>query len=140
MLETVFFIVNFLIFLCWIPLLVSPFSKFTQTFIHSWWLWSICGFVYLTMLIVFGQEIDWMKLAMPNLEGISLLLSIKEIGAIAWVHLLIFDLFAGRYIVSDVSSKKRLVRPFLIITLMAGPLGLSLYLVFRRYRNGHFRI
>jgi hypothetical protein len=54
---------------------------------------------------------------------------------IGWTHYLAFDLFVARWIAIDADDKgvKRLAQlPFLFFTLMAGPIGLLSWLLYRR--------
>jgi len=56
---------------------------------------------------------------------------------LGWTHYLAFDLFIGQWIARDADNKgfNRLVQlPFLFLTLMAGPIGLLLWLVVRERR------
>ena len=56
---------------------------------------------------------------------------------VGWTHYLAFDLFVGLWIARDADAKhfSRLVQaPFLFATLMAGPLGLLLWLAIRERR------
>ena len=56
---------------------------------------------------------------------------------LGWTHYLAFDLFVGQWIARDADNKgfHRLVQlPFLLVTLMAGPIGLLLWLVVREQR------
>jgi hypothetical protein len=64
---------------------------------------------------------------------------------IGWTHYLAFDLFVGLWISRDGDAKNisRFIQaPILIATLMAGPLGLGLWLLIREpaaRRQGRFR-
>jgi hypothetical protein len=64
---------------------------------------------------------------------------------IGWTHYLAFDLFVGLWIARDADAKdvSRLVQaPILIATLMAGPLGLLVWLALREpaaRKQGRFR-
>jgi hypothetical protein len=64
---------------------------------------------------------------------------------IGWTHYLAFDLFVGLWIARDGDAKNisRLIQaPILFATLMAGPLGLGLWLLLREpaaRRQGRFR-
>lgn len=56
---------------------------------------------------------------------------------IGWIHYLAFDLFVGVWIARDADAKNfhRLIQiPVLFATLMAGPLGLLLWLLIRERR------
>ncbi len=57
---------------------------------------------------------------------------------IGWTHYLAFDLFVGLWIARDADSKgvgRLLQLPFLFATLMAGPIGLLSWLLFRETRS-----
>ncbi len=57
---------------------------------------------------------------------------------IGWTHYLAFDLFVGLWIAKDADHKgfSRLVQlPFLFATLIAGPVGLLLWLIVRERRE-----
>lgn len=64
---------------------------------------------------------------------------------IGWTHYLAFDLFVGLWIARDGDAKgisRLLQAPILFATLMAGPLGLGLWLLVREpaaRRQGRFR-
>ena len=72
-----------------------------------------------------------------SIAGIrSLFLSDAGI-VIGWTHYLAFDLFVGLWIAKDADNKgfSRMVQlPFLFATLMAGPIGLLLWLFVREGR------
>ena len=56
---------------------------------------------------------------------------------VGWIHYLAFDLFAGIWIARDADSKgfsRILQAPILFFTLMAGPLGLLIWLIVREGR------
>ena len=51
-----------------------------------------------------------------------------------WTHYLVFDLFVGAWILREARRLDVEARPFLLFTLMAGPLGLGSFLVRRAWR------
>ena len=56
---------------------------------------------------------------------------------LGWTHYLAFDLFTGLWIARDADNKAfgRLVQaPVLVLTFLAGPLGLLIWLVLRERR------
>ena len=56
---------------------------------------------------------------------------------VGWTHYLAFDLFVGLWIAKDADAKgmhRLLQLPILFATLMAGPIGLLLYLIAREPR------
>jgi hypothetical protein len=73
-------------------------------------------------------------LANPRLADIAHLLGTPDGATIGWIHFLALDFFVGRWAYLD--SRDRglsawLVSPVLFVTLLAGPLGLALYLLLR---------
>src|SRR5437016_3412191 len=76
-------------------------------------------------------------LAQPTLDGIRHLLGSPVGAAAGWAHFLVFDLFVGRWIYLD-SRDRRIsplaTAPVLVLTVLAGPLGLGAYLAVRAAR------
>lgn len=72
-----------------------------------------------------------------SIEGVRTLFSSDAGITIGWVHYLAFDLFVGLWIARDADAKgfNRIVQlPVLFATLMAGPLGLLIWLAVREKR------
>ena len=72
-----------------------------------------------------------------SIEGVRQIFSSDAGVTIGWIHYLAFDLFVGLWIARDADAKgfSRLVQaPILFATLMAGPLGLVLWLLIRERR------
>ena len=72
-----------------------------------------------------------------SIEGVRQIFSSDAGVTIGWIHYLAFDLFVGLWIARDADAKdfSRLVQaPILFATLMAGPLGLVLWLLVRERR------
>lgn len=72
-----------------------------------------------------------------SIAGVRALFSSDAGITIGWVHYLAFDLFVGLWIVRDADAKgfHRLIQlPVLFATLMAGPLGLLIWLAIRERR------
>lgn len=73
-----------------------------------------------------------------SLAGVAVLLG-SPMGLLAgWVHYLAFDLFIGSWEVADSPSARIphwLLLPCLLLTFMAGPIGLLLYLCMKATRT-----
>ena len=69
-----------------------------------------------------------------SIAGVRAIFS-SDVGVvIGWTHYLAFDLFVGLWIARDADAKSisRLIQaPILLATLMAGPLGLFVWLIVR---------
>ena len=69
-----------------------------------------------------------------QLDGLSRLLGTREGALATWAHLLAMDLFAGAWVAREADRLRAplWVRlPSLLGTLMAGPLGVGLFLLWR---------
>jgi hypothetical protein len=72
-----------------------------------------------------------------SIEGIRSLFASDAGIVIGWTHYLAFDLFIGQWIAKDADHKgfSRIAQvPILLLTLLAGPIGLLLWLVVRERR------
>lgn len=72
-----------------------------------------------------------------NIAGIRNLFMSDGGIVLGWTHYLAFDLFVGQWIAKDADHKgfSRMAQlPFLFATLMAGPIGLLLWMVVRERR------
>jgi hypothetical protein len=69
-----------------------------------------------------------------SLEGVTALFSRPEAVLVGWVHYLAFDLWVGAWAVEDAGKRgvpHWAMVPVLFLTLMAGPIGLLVYLAAR---------
>ena len=101
---------------------------------------------YAAMFVaLFGGLADPARIAgaaVPDLTDYSIpglrALFLSDGGIVlGWTHYLAFDLFVGQWIAKDADNKgfSRLVQlPVLFATLMAGPIGLGVWLVVRERR------
>ncbi|MBO6658876.1 MAG: DUF4281 domain-containing protein [Pseudomonadales bacterium] len=132
--DTVFTIINAAILPFWVLLLFLPHHKVTQVLVHSGLVPVLFGLVYayymISGLILGGAEGG----GMDSLQ--SLMMAFTDPGSVvaAWTHYLIFDLFVGAWMVRDAKREEILhlaiVIP-LVLTLMAGPVGLLLYVALK---------
>jgi hypothetical protein len=76
-----------------------------------------------------------------RLDDLAALLARPDVALVAWIHLLAFDLFVGRWIYRDGHERGVglwLMAVVLILALVAGPLGLLAYLLLRtQFRLEH---
>ncbi len=104
----------------------------------------LCMIYAVLFALVVGQAVDPGLTAgasgggnFTSIAGIRGLFMSDAGVVIGWAHYLAFDLFVGLWIAKDADHKgfSRLVQlPFLFATLMAGPIGLLLWLVVREKR------
>lgn len=72
-----------------------------------------------------------------SIAGVRALFASDAGVTVGWIHYLAFDLFVGIWIARDADNKsfsRILQAPILFFTLMAGPLGLLLWLIIREGR------
>ena len=127
-----FTIANTAILFAWLPLLVAPKKKFTQTIVQFPYIPLVISFFYLYFLVQDGglAEADF-----SSLEGVLILFhqATPEAAAAGWMHYLAFDFWVGCWVLRDAQEKQLphglIVLP-LLFTLMMGPVGILLYTIF----------
>jgi len=129
--DLVFQIVNFGVIPFWILLVILPHWGLTQILVHSIAVPLLLGVAYAWFLT---QGLGIEGGSFSSLEGVMVFFSAPAAVLAGWIHILVFDLFIGAWQVRD--AKRRginhwFVIPCLFFTLMAGPIGLLLYLVVR---------
>jgi ABC-type Co2+ transport system permease subunit len=135
--ELLFNLSNLFILPFWLLMIFLPRWQGTQRVMHSLWPVAILAVVYTVLFLPQVGSVTG-SLLTPSLEGIAALLGTPGGVAVGWVHFLAFDLFVGRWIYLDNRQHPLsawLVSPALFLTLMAGPLGLLLYLLVRLIRG-----
>ena len=129
MAETVFSLLNLLPLPIWLGMLLFPRTRFTQRLVLAYWPYMALAGVYALLLVTALLTGTGFDLSLAGLRrGLSL-----EWGFLAlWAHLLTLDLFAGVWLFRDAKYWGIEPRPFVLLTLFAGPLGLGAYLLVRR--------
>lgn len=133
--ELIFTIANNGIIVFWILLIVAPRWKVTQFAVHSIAIPVILGLTYAWLLwrATMGGE-GAAGSSFSSLAGVMALFSAPVASTLGWIHYLIFDLFIGAWESRDATRRgisHWLVIPCLVVTLLAGPIGLVLYLLLR---------
>jgi hypothetical protein len=143
--SAIFALTNLVALLGWALLAVLPRSRTVNSVIMYACVGLLC-LAYAAMFVsLFGSLVDPARVAgapEPDLsnysvEGIRALFMSDGGIVLGWTHYLAFDLFVGLWIARDADAKgfSRLTQlPILFFTLMAGPIGLLLWLVIRERR------
>lgn len=124
------------VLVAWALLAALPRWRLTQWLVHSIALPLLLAFLYAFLvsanaLFDQGLPLDARLEALPPPLRLAFA---PETAMAAFVHLLLFDLFVGAWMVRDAGRRRLphlLVLPALALTLVAGPLGLFLYLLLR---------
>ncbi|HYC00122.1 MAG TPA: ABA4-like family protein [Candidatus Limnocylindrales bacterium] len=131
-LERLFLFCNYGVLPAWGMLLVYPGTRLTHWIVHSVFIPILLGAVYL-FLMVSGTDVPE-GAGFFTLEGVLRFFDSPRLALAGWVHYLVFDLFIGAWEARDAvrrGIRRVWLAPCLLLTLIAGPVGLMLYLLVR---------
>ncbi|RUL95208.1 ABA4-like family protein [Verrucosispora sp. FIM060022] len=117
----------------WALMILAPKWSVTARVIASPWI-VLPGLVIYAVLVLpaLGEVLP--AVASPSLDGVRDLLGEADGAAAGWAHMIVFDLFVGRWAWLD-SRERRVpslvMAPVLLLTILLGPLGLAAYLIIR---------
>jgi hypothetical protein len=138
--EQLFQLANASVMPAWALLALAPRWVWTRRLVHSALYPALLGLAY---ALGFAAMIEGSAAAgggadMSSLAGIGAAFAEPRILLVGWLHYLCFDLFVGAWQARDAQRhgvSHWLLLPCLFLTLMAGPLGLLLYLAVRFLRT-----
>jgi hypothetical protein len=133
MLETWFSACGALAMAGWAGLILLPRFPFVVEVLARMVIPGLIGVVYVFFLASHWGDAPE-GAGFGSLEAVKRLFTIDALLLAGWVHYLAFDLFVGSWEVGDARARgihHLLVVPCLVLTFMAGPGGLVLYLVLR---------
>lgn len=122
----------------WLAMMFAPKHHLTERLSRSSTVFSIGALHYVISLIIAmrqGQR-DGNKIDFMSLEGVQSMLATREGTTAAWTHMIALDLFTGAWIYRqcrDLSAPAWVRIPSLFFTLMSGPFGLLLFLIWRTF-------
>ncbi len=132
--DLIFRIANWLVLPGWAALALAPLAR-RRLVAFARWMAALAAGLYVTLLV---QGLAGGGAGLPpdagftSLAAVEALFSARSAVLGGWVHLLAFDLFVGTWMAEEAPRRQvphwALV-PMLFLTLMAGPLGLLLFLV-----------
>lgn len=137
--QQIFAIANAFAAVCWGLLLLVPHSRATRLLVHRLGVPLVFAVAYAVLLGTSWQ-------AFSNGGGFDSLASVQNLFSYprallaGWLHYLAFDLFVGSRISRDAVRRgmsRFAVAPALILTFMAGPVGMLVYAVQRRVHIGN---
>jgi Domain of unknown function (DUF4281) len=131
--DVLFALVSVVVLPFWLLMLVAPAWSVTRAVIGSPWIVAVPVLVYLGLVVTdLGGFVQ--AFSRPALDGVVALLGTARGATLAWAHLLAFDLFTGRWIYLDARDRglpRWVTAPALVLTFLAGPVGLLLHLLTR---------
>jgi hypothetical protein len=130
--HSLFQLLNFVALAGWLPLVLFPGRRWASTIV-PFAVPALLSAVYTVLLAVSLPGSDG---SFSSLAGVQAFFADPRALLAGWVHYLAFDLFIGGWEVRDAQKRRiphLLVVPALVLTFLAGPVGLLLYLAIRRF-------
>lgn len=130
--DLLFTLCSRLVLPAWLLLLLAPRWEWTRKLIFHAWIPALLGVAYIYAMshaLPFPEGAGF-----GSLEEVLAAFAVPWLALAGWIHYLAFDLFVGAWIVRD--AERRSVAhlwcvPCLVLTFLAGPVGLLLYFVIR---------
>lgn len=119
----------------WILMIAAPHWSYTKRIIASPWIIAPLALLY-TILVAPSFVGLLPDLANPQLDVLMKLFATPAGTTVAWIHIICFDLWVGRWVFIDsetVQMPTWMRRLMLGCVLMAGPFGAGLYIVARHF-------
>lgn len=115
----------------WLAMILAPRSRVTRWLVQRATLLFIGLGMGYDALLASGIARSGDVIDFRDPETVRGALSDPAFFLAGWTHYIAFDLFVGRWIWQDSLARGRRARLALLLTWLAGPAGLSLYLVQR---------
>jgi len=140
--QVIFSAVNIIALIGWIILIFLPRRPLPLSSVLYLGVGLLCliysaGLISLVTGLVNGAGPAGVEANFSSIEGIRGIFASDGGVVVGWTHYLAFDLFIGLWIAKDADAKQfsRFTQaPILFTTLMAGPLGLFVWLIIRERR------
>lgn len=115
----------------WLAMILAPRSRLTRWLVQRATLLFVgLGLTY-DALLASGVARNGEVVDFRDPDAVRTALSSPDLFLAGWAHYIAFDLFVGRWIWEDALAQGRRAPLSLLLTWLAGPTGLSLYLVRR---------
>ena len=135
--QTLLDILNTSVLPAWILLIVAPYWRWTKAIVQSGLYPVALGLAYVGLIafaVATGAGGD-AEVSFTTIGGVMAIFSYPVGALVGWAHFLVLDLFAGMWEARDAERlgvSRWWLAPCLLLTFMAGPLGLLLYFAARR--------
>jgi hypothetical protein len=130
--ETLFTLCTRLVLPAWLLLIAAPKWAWTSKLISHAWIPALLAIVYIYSMVI-AQPMPEGG-GFTSLQAVMTLFTSPYAGLAGWIHYLAFDLFMGAWQVRDAQRRgvnHFAVVPCLMLTFLAGPVGLLLYFIVR---------
>jgi hypothetical protein len=119
----------------WLAMILAPRSAVTKRLMQAASpLFVALGAAY-DGLLASGVASSGKMIDFSDPDAVRKALMTPDFFLAGWAHYIAFDLFVGRWIWEDALARGRRARLALLLTWLAGPAGLSLYLLQRRFSD-----
>ncbi len=126
---------NGLALACWALLLLGPRGPLARTVVFYGGIGVLClAYSVLLVLLLAGVIDGGGGASFTSIDGVRAIFGSDAGVTVGWIHYLALDLFAGLWVARDADGKgfSRLWQaPVLLLTFLAGPFGLLVWLVIR---------
>lgn len=134
--QAMFSVTNLIALAMWVVLIALPRRPFPLALVLYGGVGMLC-LAYSAALVIVLATTGGSGADFTTMEGIRGIFATEAGVAIGWTHYLAFDLFSGLWIARDADAKgvsRWLQAPVLLLTFVAGPFGLFLWLILRERR------
>jgi hypothetical protein len=140
--EQLFAVASSVPLLAWLGLCFAPLRRGAAIAFARFVAISL-AVAYLLMLVEALTRTGGAAPDFTTLAGLARAFSDPRVMLIGWLHYLAFDLWVGSWEVEEAGRRgmpNLAVVPCLVLTLLAGPIGLLLFLALRARRGGQARV
>ena len=138
--DFLFGAVNIVALLSWAVLLLAPRGDLSRSFVMYCGIGLLCLVYGVLLVLLLAGLVEPVKVAGAGSASFTTIGGVRAFFlsdggvVVGWTHYLALDLFTGLWIARDADAKKfsRLWQaPMLLLTFLAGPLGLLVWLAIR---------
>ncbi|MGD1858403.1 MAG: ABA4-like family protein [Leptolyngbyaceae cyanobacterium] len=127
-LENIFQVANLFVLPFWALMVVLPNWSITQRLMQSYIPFAALASLYVYLFATLDSSIlEAFADPQLTLTGLAGMFANDQVMALGWVHFLVMDLFAGRWIYLQGQENRIFTRHSLALCLFAGPLGLLVH-------------
>lgn len=135
--QAMFGLANLWAMAMWFVLVALPRRPFPMALVLYGGVGLLCMAYAIGLVVVLSSGDGTGSVDFSTVGGVRAIFATDAGVAIGWTHYLAFDLFAGLWIARDADNKgfsQWVQVPFLLLTFIAGPFGLLLWLIVRERR------
>jgi uncharacterized protein YhhL (DUF1145 family) len=140
--QAIFGLANAIALIGWLLLLLAPRRPLTLSLVLYVAVGLLCLIYAVLLIALLGDMVDPVRapgaeraaLSDYSVRGLRAMFASDGAITVGWTHYLALDLFTGLWIARDADGKgvgRLLQAPVLLVTYMAGPLGLLIWLAAR---------